>query len=256
MSVDGPQGAADLGWGGDVLAGHERVEDLVADLGVEDSEQLPVAGEVVGGGVRPADDEPVTAEPGQVVAGPGHWVGLAEQSGHPGAQALVRDAGDGEAQHGQRAGQGLDPRVAEPQGRRPSAILGEGGLCDPLKGWTRKAASALADTYSLHQPGVAVTGSSLQFGQVVQAAPAAQVSSVVANRFHPDGAVFLQVALDPRVAEREVHGDLVGAVQQPGTERAGRPGGDLAAEDDLDVLGTAQVHVPGQQLLEAGPGPA
>ena len=48
----------------------------------------------------------------------------------------------------QGAGQGLDPRVAEPQGRGPPAILGEGGVCDPLNGWTRKDA-ALTDTFSI-----------------------------------------------------------------------------------------------------------
>ena len=99
MSVDGGERASDLDRRRDVLACHQRVEDLVV------------------------------------------------------AQALVRDAGDGEAQHGQRAGQGLDPGVAEPQGRGPPAILGEGGLCDPRKGWTRKAARALAGTYrSINTP--------------------------------------------------------------------------------------------------------
>src|SRR5512143_3290868 len=62
-----------------------------------------------------AFDEPVAAQSGQVVAGLIHAVGgAAEQPGHQGAQALVGDAGDGEHRGAQGAGQGLDPRVAEP----------------------------------------------------------------------------------------------------------------------------------------------
>ncbi len=84
-------------------------------LGVEDREPQPVAGEPVAVLARDAGDEPVAGEPGQVVAGLVHGVGgTAEQSGHQGAQALVGDAGNGEHGGAQGAGQGLDPRVAEP----------------------------------------------------------------------------------------------------------------------------------------------
>ena len=68
----------------------------------------------------------------------------------------------------------MDPRVAEPQGWGPPPLHGEGGLRDPLKGWTRKDA-ALADTFSIEQSAVDGTGFGLQFGEVVQAALAAQV---------------------------------------------------------------------------------
>lgn len=40
---------------------------------------------------------------------------------------------------------------------RPPAILGEGGPCDPLKGWARKD-TALPDTFIVEQAGVDVTG--------------------------------------------------------------------------------------------------
>ncbi len=67
--------------------------------------------------------------------------------------------------------------VTEPQGRGPPAILGEGGLCDPLKGWARQDTS-LPDTFSIEQAGVDVTGFVLQFVQVFQAPEALQVSRV------------------------------------------------------------------------------
>jgi hypothetical protein len=111
-------------------------------------------------------------------------------------------SGDGQAEHGQRVGQGLDPGVTEPEGR-PSAIRGAGGLCDPLEDWTRKDSSALVNTYSPRQPVVAVTGSGLQDGQVVfrprlQPRPAGslQRTSILRAR------VFLQVDLDPKNIRR------------------------------------------------------
>src|SRR5207344_1809681 len=102
----------------------------------------------------------------EVVTGPAHRVALTEQSGHQGAQALVGDAGDGEQADTEGAGQGLDPRVAEPQGWGPPPLRGDGGVRDPLKGWTRKDA-ALADAFSIEQSAVGGTGPGLQFGQVV-----------------------------------------------------------------------------------------
>src|SRR6266487_1059398 len=124
--------------------GEQRSEDPVVDLGVEDREPDAGGSQGVAVVVGDAGDQAVAAQPGKVVAGLVHAVGGAEQSGHQGAQALVGDAGDGEQRVGQGAGQGLDPRVAEPQGWGPAAIVGDGGLRDPRKGWTRKD-RALAD---------------------------------------------------------------------------------------------------------------
>ena len=83
-------------------------------FGVEDREPQPVIGEAVEILGWDAGDQPVAGEPGQVVAGLVHGVvDAAEQSGHK-ARRLVGDAGDGEHAGAQGAGQGLDPRVAEP----------------------------------------------------------------------------------------------------------------------------------------------
>ena len=114
--VDGAQGGTEVGWGLGLVGGEQRPEDAVVDFGVEDREAEAVGGEVVGVGVWAAGDEPVVAESGEVVAGLGHGVGGAEQSGHQGAEAPVGDAGDGAQGDGQGAGQGLDPRVAEAHG--------------------------------------------------------------------------------------------------------------------------------------------
>jgi hypothetical protein len=92
----------------------QRSEDAVVDLGVEDREPDAVGGQGVAVAVGDAGDQAVAAQPGKVVAGLVQAVGGAEQSGHQGAQALVGDVGDGEQRVGQGAGQGLDPRVAEP----------------------------------------------------------------------------------------------------------------------------------------------
>ena len=135
------------------VADRRRAAGVVAGRGAwcRRSRTAARRGESVAVVARDAGDESVDPEPAEVVAGLVHGVGrAAEQPGHQGAQALVGDAGDGGQGGAQGAGQGLDPRVAEPQGRGPPAILGEGGPCDPLKGWTRQDA-ALTDTFSIEQ---------------------------------------------------------------------------------------------------------
>lgn len=72
----------------------------------------------------------------------------------PGSPAIktrrffVREAGRGEQRLAQGAGQGHDPRIAEPQGRSPPLLRIDGGVRDPLKGWARKD-GALAGTFSI-----------------------------------------------------------------------------------------------------------
>jgi len=108
------------------------------ELGVEDRQALPVGGQDVGVGVLDPADQPVQAQSAQVVSHLAGAVGRAGQPGGQGAQALVGDTAGAGQRQGQGAGQGHDPGLAEPQGRGPPAILGEGGLCDPLDGWARK----------------------------------------------------------------------------------------------------------------------
>jgi hypothetical protein len=136
------------------------------DLGVENCEGEAVVGEAVKVAALDAGDEAVAAKPGEVVASLIHAVAAAEQSGHQGAQALVGDAGDGEQGGGQGAGQGLDPRIAEPSGRGPPPIHRGGWVRDPLEGWARKD-TALADPLSIEQTAVDRTGAGVKFGQVV-----------------------------------------------------------------------------------------
>jgi hypothetical protein len=104
-----------------------------------------------------SSDEPGQAQPPEVL---GHLAGAvvtAEQPGDHGAEALVGEAGRGEQRLAQGAGQGHDPRIAEPQGRGPQSHRVNGRVRDPLKGWTREDA-ALTDTFSLEDPPVAGSG--------------------------------------------------------------------------------------------------
>ena len=78
------------------------------------------------------------------------------------------ESGDGVERDAQGAEQGHDPRVAEPQGRGPPPVGGEGGERDPRKGWARKD-TTLPDPFSIEQAAVDVTGFGLQLVQVGQA---------------------------------------------------------------------------------------
>ena len=115
VNIDGVQGFSQWEWRGWRVGGEQGPQQAVVQFGVEDREAQAVVGEAVEILARDSGHEVVTGEPGQIVAGLVHGVGgTAEQSGHQGAQALVGDAGDGEHAGAQRAGQGLDARVAEP----------------------------------------------------------------------------------------------------------------------------------------------
>ena len=102
---------------------------------------------------------------------------------HVGTQAPVGEA-EGVQTHAEGAEQGHDPRISEPQCGRPPAILGEGGLRDPLKGWARED-TTLPDTFSIEQASIDGTSFGLQLGQMGQASFADQVTGVVDDGLDP-----------------------------------------------------------------------
>ncbi len=67
--VDGAEGLAEWWRGLWLVAGHERAQHAVVDLGVEDREAQAVGGQGVGVAVRDPGDQPVAGQPAQVVGG-------------------------------------------------------------------------------------------------------------------------------------------------------------------------------------------
>jgi hypothetical protein len=63
VPIQGVQGLSQLGWCLWLVGGHERAEQPVVELGVEDSELDPVRGEDVPVGVLDPVDEAGEAEP-------------------------------------------------------------------------------------------------------------------------------------------------------------------------------------------------
>src|SRR6185312_3503882 len=170
------------------------------------------------------------------------------QAAHPGAQAPVGEPGDDVQPRAQRADQGHDPRVAEPQGWGPPTVL-EGGSRGPLKGWARKD-TALADPESIDHATVDVTGLDEDFRQMLQAAGHPEIGGVVDDGLDAKRPPALEVGLHPGVAEVGVEGDLVPGAQQPGPVAVRGRGADPAAEHDLHLFGAADVEVVGAQRLE------
>src|SRR5699024_7603849 len=105
-----------------------------------------------GVGVLQSFDQPVEAQPPEVVAGLVRGVDHAEQSAHLGTKAPVGEP-EGVETDTQRAEQGHDPRVAETQGWSSPALGVDRGLRDPLKGWARED-TTLPDPLSIEQTGV------------------------------------------------------------------------------------------------------
>ena len=93
----------------------------------------------------------------------------------------------------------------------------------------------------------------MQVVEVVQAALAAQVVGGVDHGLDSQGAAVFQILPEAGVLVEGVHGDLGAAGDDLGLELAA--GGaltaaDLAVEDDLDGVRTAEVEVVGDQRLE------
>src|SRR4051812_12759399 len=157
VSVDCGQRGAEFAGCLRLVGRDEWGEEPVVDLGVEDGDPDAVVGEPVAVGSWLSADEPGQPQPSQVV---GHLVGAvvaAEQPGDQDTQAFVGEAGRGEQRLAQGAGQGHDPRIAEPEGRGPATRRVDGGVRDPLKGWSREDA-ALTDPFSIQDSAVAGTG--------------------------------------------------------------------------------------------------
>jgi hypothetical protein len=67
--VDGAQGGAESGWGLGLAGGQERAQLAVVDFGVEDRDLDAVGGQDVAVGVPDPVDQPLQAQPPQVVVG-------------------------------------------------------------------------------------------------------------------------------------------------------------------------------------------
>ena len=128
---------------------------------------------------------------------------------------------------------------------------------DPLKGWTRQDA-ALTDTFSIKQATVDVTGFGLQFVQMGQPAPTAQIFRVVYHGLDAQRAPVFQILLDARVPVEGVDIDLGAVGDDLGLVLPARLGAaTLAAfEDQLDQFRAADVEVVGHQGFEEPPGVA
>lgn len=125
------------------------------------------------------------------------------------------------------------------------------------------ASTTLPDTFSIEQTGVDGTGLGLEVVKVLEAPVpwTQQVVGLVDDGLDAQGAAVLEVLLDPGVLVVGVHGDPDGvAGVDPGL--VGRfllggpaPAAGMAGEDHLDVVGSADVEVVGDQGLEERPGP-
>jgi hypothetical protein len=185
------EGVAELGWAVGLIGGKQRRQDPLAELGVEDREPLAVVGEHVAVAVIEAADEPVQAQPAQVVGHLAGAVGAAEQAGDKGAKAPIGYAGDGMQRQAQGAGQGHDAKVPEAQGSGPLALPCV-GLLDPLEGGGPDG-TALAGTLDLQDTPVGGAGLGDQRGQVRQAAADAEVVGGVHDGLDPQRPAVLEV---------------------------------------------------------------
>src|SRR5262249_56068993 len=85
---------------------------------------------------------------------------------------------------------------------------------------------------------------------------AAEVVGGVADELDAQSPALLQVLLDPGVAVEDVDGHLSAAVDELGGKCALGVLAHLTAEDELDLVGSTQVQVVGDQALDEAAGSA
>src|SRR5215471_12359812 len=250
-ALDYPEGAPELQRRGRVVGGQQGAEQPVVELGVEERHSDAVRGQDVAVLPLQALDHALEAETAEVVGHLRRGVGVAEQAGYEGTEAPVGEAVDGVEADAEGADQSHGAFVPEAQSSGSLALM-DGGQLDPLQKRGRYG-TALAGTLDCKQAGVGGPGLGLEFGQVGEAAVAAEVVRAVADELDTEGATLLQVLLDPGVAVEDVEGHLLGApVDHLGGEGAGGVATDLAGEDELDFVGAAQGEVVGDEGVDEG----
>jgi len=161
------------------------------EFGVEDGDADAVGGDGVGVGAGNALDEPVQAEPAQVVAHLAGRVVAAEESGDVPAKASVGQAGGGVDDKAQGAGQGHGAMIPEAQ-RSGSLALLVTGLVGALE-QRRPDGTALAGSLDHKQAVVDSPRFGDQLGQVLQAGRDRNIGGLVDDGLDPVGAALRRV---------------------------------------------------------------
>lgn len=232
-----------------------RPKDSVAHLGVEDGGAYPFGRGAVG--IRPWDllDQPVDAEPAQVVS---HLVGAVvriEEPGYKPAKASIGEAGDGVDDTAQSAGQGHGAWIPEAQG--------SGSLALPYVGLVKTVeqivsdGTALTGTLNCKQTGVDLAAFRHQLGQMLEPGEDPDVRRLVDDGLDAIRPPFLQVLFHPAVLVGEVHLHLGSGAEHPGPELLGRrTAAPVAAKHGMDLFGPTDADVVRHERLEEPPRPS
>ena len=257
FAVDGIYSAAEFAVGsrgGVEGGGHRGSHDAGVDAVVAQGGAQPLVGDAVAAGARDALDESAQPEPPQVV---GHAVAVvlverqSEQRRHMLAQIAVGEA-PGQQAEGEHGGeQGLRPRVAEAQ-RRCALSLDDARGVQVLEPFGSDVA-VVADRLGAQQAPVGFEADPLQVVKVLQPSADVEVVGVVDHRLGAQRAPLLVVLLDPRVLVVDVQrrDDPVG--DDAGSEPRWCAPGDAPVEDQLHAVGTAEVEVRPDHVLEEHP---
>src|SRR6516162_11182224 len=101
----------------------------------------------------------------------------------------------------------------------------------------------MAEALDFEQAAVGGKADLAQVGQVDQTLADAEVVGVVDGRFGAQGALFLVILLDPRALVIDVQGGCGALGEDAGSEPSWCGAGNLAVEDELDLLGATEVEI-------------
>ena len=213
-----------------------------------------LVGDAVAMRVGDALDQSAQPQAAQVVGHAATTVVVRRQAGqrrHHLPQVAVPEALGTEAEGEQGGEQGLHARVAEAQ--RGGALAVDDARPVEVVELSGSDGAVVADLLDAQQASVGGEADLPEIIEVLQPSADIEVVGVVDHRLGAQGATFLVVLLDARVLVVDVQrrDDPVG--YHAGSVPRGRASGDASVEDQLHVVGAAEVEVLAHDLLEEDP---
>src|SRR5579871_2154041 len=231
--------------------GQARSQDAVIGAGAEQCCPPAAGGHSVAVGAGHTLDQPVQAQAAQVISHLARGQGfrrLSQKRRPVIAQVAVGKTSGQQTKHQQCTQERLHGAVREAQGASP-LFIDRYRLIEPAEGVLAQGA-ILADRLDVQQTSVGLEADLPQGGQVHQPLAQAEVARVVDGSLGPQGAAFLVVLLDARALVVDVQRRRYPFRQHARAEASRRLGGDASSEDQLDLVGAAQVQVLADDLLE------
>src|SRR2546422_937562 len=242
-------------WCGSIHRSQCRAKHPCLQAGVQPRQLPPARSQVVALAFERPTQQPLAHQPSQVVGGLSCAILLernSQQSGHLLTQVVVADSLDGAGKLAQDQHQCHDPWVAKLQSRRSLTVLSDGRLHHPLDAVGAQT-TVLTDTLDFQQAAVDLAAKEHELGHLLQALVESKVGGIVKSPLGAQSAAFFEVLFEIKMLVADVQARMDALTQYARAETARRGADNLAWENQLHPVWSAQVEVVADDFLEELP---